>query len=397
MVNMSNRIDNKNLNNNVWIIDDGKIINLDLSSITSEEISGPVTGFRISEITRYMLNPEAIKLEEKVIGCKMHYKVPPSGMMQRFLHKLTLKKEDASKTADAFTEDILSTSKLDPPSFEDDALNLHFIRVNEQLRPFNPVQKKLSSLDRDRIKDITATCEDIGRNRYQINLQGSINDKINFILNSLTKKAKITIKKAYLLNGLFDFRGYRFDSFNTNNDYHLIRFSQHNQMKYCVLTSDYKFDYWVKDNTLINYLHIFEQSIQTDPKLKEALNLCMKGKAKPLKLFFSKQSEQSYSEKHLPLVYRKMLTTHNIAPNEMEMITDTLNNNQSIVFFNYVPTSGLGQHKLFTNISVMHDLKALESIKDRVPRVYSEIIKKTTDSDAGKLYLLDSMRGYQNV
>jgi len=394
---MSDRIDNKNLSNKIWIISDGRIINLDLSTITTEQVSGPVTDFRISEITRYMLNPESIKLEEKVIGCKVHYKVPPTGMIKRFFNKLTFKKKDSEKTADAFTEDILSTSKLDPPSFEDDALNLHLIRVNEQLKPFNPVQKKLSSLDRDSVNEITATCEDIGRNRYQINLKGSINDKINFILNSLTKKAKITIKKAYLLNGLFDFRGYRFESFNTNNDYHLIRFSQNNQTKYCVLTHDYKFDYWVDDHTLINYLHLFEQSIQTDPKLKEALNLCLKGKAKPLKLFFSKQSEQSYSEKHLPMVYRKMLITHSIAPNEMEIITDTLNSNQSIVFFNYVPTSGPGQQKLFTNISVMHDLKALESIKDRVPRVYSEIIKKTTDSDAGKLYLLDSMRGYQNV
>lgn len=383
--------------NKAWIISDGRIINLDLSSITSEQVSGPVTEYRISEITRYLLNPKPIKLEEKVIGCKVHYKVPASGTIKRFMNKLTFTKKEASKTEDAFTEDILSTSKLDPPSFEDDALNLHLIRVHEQLRPFNPVQKKLSSLDRDSVSEITATCEDIGRNRYQINLQGSINDKINFILNSLTKKAKITIKKAYLLNGLFDFRGYLFESFNTNNEFHLIKFSQNDKAKYCVLNRDYKFDHWVTDNTLINYLHIFEQSIQTDPKLKEALNLCITGKAKPLKLFFSKQTEQSYSEKHLPMVYRKMLITHNIAPNEVEMITDTLNNNQSIVFFNYVPTSGPGQQKLFTNISVMHDLKALESIKDRVPRVYSEIIKKTTDSDAGKLYLLDSMRGYQNV
>ena len=394
---MSKYIHNKTSPDKAWIISEGRVINLDLSSITSEQVSGPVTDYRISEITRYLLNPKPIKLEEKVIGCKVHYKVPASGTIKRFMNKLTFTKKEASKNADAFTEDILSTSKLDPPSFEDDALNLHLIRVNEQLRPFNPVQKKLSSLDRDSVSEITATCEDIGRNRYQINLQGSINDKINFILNSLTKKAKITIKKAYLLNGLFDFRGYMFDSFNADNDYHLIRFSQNNQTKYCVLTRDYKFDYWVNDNILINYLHLFEQSIQTDPKLKEALNLCISGKAKPLKLFFSKQTEQSYSEKHLPLVYRKMLITHNIAPNEMEMITDTLNNNQSIVFFNYVPTSGPGQQKLFTNISVMHDLKALESIKDRVPRVYSEIIKKTTDSDAGKLYLLDSMRGYQNV
>ncbi len=394
---MSKYIDNRTSCNKAWIISEGRIINLDLSSITSEPVSGPVTEYRISEITRYLLNPKPIKLEEKVIGCKVHYKVPASGMIKRFMNKLTFNNETSKKNADAFTEDILSTSKLDPPSFEDNALNLHLIRVNEQLRPFNPVQKKLSSLDRDGVQEITATCEDIGRNRYQINLQGSINDKINFILNSLTKKAKITIKKAYLLNGLFDFRGYQFETFNTNNDYHLIRFSRNNQTKYCVLTRDYKFDYWVNDNILINYLHLFEQSIQTDPKLKEALNLCITGKAKPLKLFFSKQTEQSYSEKHLPLVYRKMLITHNIAPNEMEMITGTLNNNQSIVFFNYVPTSGPNQQKLFTNISVMHDLKALESIKDRVPRVYSEIIKKTTDSDAGKLYLLDSMRGYQNV
>ena len=254
---MSDNKNNKELNNKVWIISDGRIINLDLGSITTEQVSGPVTEFRISEITRYMLNPASIKLEEKVIGCKVNYKVPPSGVIKRFFNKLTFKKEGSSKTADAFTEDILSTSKLDPPSFEDAALNLHLIRVNEQLMPFNPVRKKLSSLDRDRINEITATCEDIGRNRYQINLQGSINDKINFILNSLTKKAKITIKKAYLLNGLFDFRGYLFESFNTSNDYHLIRFSQNNKIKYCVLTHDYKFDYWVDDNALINYLHLF--------------------------------------------------------------------------------------------------------------------------------------------
>jgi len=394
---MPNQIHNKTIPNKVWIISDGRAINLDLSSIISEQVSGPVTDYRISEIARYLLNPKPIKLEEKVIGCKVHYKMPPGGTIKRLINKLTFQKKDPSNTADTYTEDILSTSKLDPPSFEDDALNLHLLRVNEQLRPFNPVQKKLSSLDRDTVNELTATCEDIGRNRYQINLQGSINDKVNFILNSLTKKAKITIKKAYLLNGLFDFRGYLFESFNTNNDFHLIKFSQNDKTKYCVLNRDYKFEHWVTDNTLINYLHIFEQSIQTDPKLKEALNLCVKGRAKPLKLFFSTQTEQSYTEKHLPMVYRKMLITHNIAPNEMEIITDTLNNNQSIVFFNYVPTSGPSQQKLFTNISVMHDLKALESIKDRFPRIYSEIIKKTTDSDAGKLYLLDSMRGYQNV
>ena len=91
---MSDRINNKNLTNKVWVISEGRIINLDLTSITSEQVSGPVTDYRISEITRYLLNPETIKLEEKVIGCKVHYKVPPSGVIKRFMNKLTFRKED---------------------------------------------------------------------------------------------------------------------------------------------------------------------------------------------------------------------------------------------------------------------------------------------------------------
>jgi hypothetical protein len=45
----------------------------------------------------------------------------------------------------------------------------------------------------------------------------------------------------------------------------------------------------------------------------------------------------------------------------------------------------------------MHDFRALETIKSHLPNVYSEINKKALVSDAGKLYLLNSIRGYQNV
>jgi hypothetical protein len=45
----------------------------------------------------------------------------------------------------------------------------------------------------------------------------------------------------------------------------------------------------------------------------------------------------------------------------------------------------------------MHDVKALEPIKDQLPQVYAEISKKTSVSDAGRLYLLDSIREFQNV
>ncbi|MDY6842770.1 MAG: hypothetical protein SVW57_01575, partial [Thermodesulfobacteriota bacterium] len=60
----------------------------------------------------------------------------------------------------------------------------------------------------------------------------------------------------------------------------------------------------------------------------------------------------------------------------------------------YIPQSYCVEQKLFTNISVMHDFRALEPIKSELPLLYSEIDKMTSVSEAGKFYLLDSIRGW---
>ena len=382
--------------NEIWIISDGMPVNLDLSNICKEPISGPVTEYAISELARYLLSPNPITLEEKVVGCKVQYRRPSSGFIKRAIKKI-MPGYNSSESNNSFVEEIISTSRIGAPTFKDEGLNAHFIKINELLKPYDPVQKKLSGLDREKVEDIKALCEDIGRNRYQLNLQGSINDKINFVANSLSKKTKVIANKAYLLNGLFEMRGFNFKGFYAKNSYRLIKFSQNNQVRYCVLNTNYQFEYWINDNILINYMHLFEQCIQSDPQLREAIMLCVKGEAKPLKLFFAKQLGQEYSDKHLPTVYREVFNAHKISPDEKGTIAGTLNKFQSIVSFNFVPLSGAEKHKLCTNISVMHDFRALEPIKSQLPHVYSEINKKALVSDAGKLYLLDSMRGYQNV
>lgn len=384
----------KKIRNNIWIISDSSDINLDLSNICNDADPGPVTEYRISELAQYLLNPHSITLKEKVIGCRVHYRRARSGIFSLFGRK---KKSTSGSDKDPFTEEIISTSKITAPAFEDERLNAHFLHIIELLKPHNPAHKKLAGLDREKIEDIHAICEEISGNRYTLNLQGSINEKINFVGNSFSKKTKVVFNKAYIMNGLFEIRGFPFDSFNADNCYRLIRFTQNRQPRYCVLSNSYKFEYWVEDNTLINYLHLFEQAIRTDHRLREALTLCIKGDAKPLKLFFSKQLEQKYSEKRLPAIYREMLNTYHVSPDDMKSITGALNSFQSIVFFNYIPTSGDGKHKLFTNISVLHDFKAIEPIRSQLPELYSEIDKKASVSDAGKLYLLDSMREYQNV
>jgi hypothetical protein len=380
----------------IWIISDGMPVNLDLSNICKESISGPVTEYAISELARYLLNPNPITLEEKVVGCKVQYRRPSSGFIKRAVRKI-MPGNNSSDSNNSFSEEIISTSRIGTPTFKDEGLNAHFIKISELLKPYDPVQKKLSGLDRDKVDDIKALCEDIGRNRYQLNLQGSINDKINFVANSLSKKTKVIANKAYLLNGLFEMRGFHFKGFYAKNSCRLIKFSQNNQVRYCVLNTNYQFEYWINDNILINYMLLFEQCIQSDPKLREAIMLCVKGEAKPLKLFFAKQLGQAYSDKHLPTVYREVFNAHKFSPDEKDTIAGTLNKFQSIVSFNFVPLSGAEKHKLCTNISVMHDFRALEPIKSQLPQVYSEINKKALVSDAGKLYLLDSMRGYQNV
>jgi len=380
----------------IWMISDGKSSNLDISSICKGSVSGPVMEYEISELAQYLLNPNPITLEENVIGCKILYMKPRSGRIRGFIKNL-FSKNSVSGRDDSYTQEIISTSKSGAPDFNDRWLNLHLLKIKETLKPFDPVHKKLSGLKTDTVENIVALCEDIGKNRHQLNLKGGIQDKINFVTNSLSRKVKVAFNRAYLLNGLFEMRGFDFTAFKGNKMYRLVKLNANRQTKYCVLNENYKLLYWIDDNSLVNYMHLFEQSIKTDMQLREAMNLCMLGVAQPLKLFFSTQREKSYSEKYLPRVYREVLSTCKVAPTDVKSISNILNNFQSIVTFNYVPVSGIEKDKMYTNISVMHDVKALEPIKSRLPDVYSEIDKKASICDAGKLYLLDSLRGYQNV
>jgi uncharacterized protein YfkK (UPF0435 family) len=377
--------------NEVWIISNGTYVNLDPGKICDTPVSGPVTEYKISELAKYLLDPNPITLEETIIGCEVKYRKPRPGIIKRLLRKTSPDKKSY------FREEIISASKVGIPTFKDEGLNSHLLKIKELLRPYDPALKKISSLDREKIEDIRAICEQVGGGRYLLNLQGSINEKINYISSSLSKKAKVILNRAYMLNGLFEMRGFNFDSFNASNRYRLIKIAQNNQIRYCVLNDSYKFEFWVNNDSLVHYMHIFEQAIKIDSKLREALALSVRGEAIPIKLFFSKQLDQSYSEQYFPSTYREVFSSYNISPSEKDAIANMLNSFQNIVLFSYILKSGTGSQKLITNISVLHDLRALESLKDKLPHVYSEINKKVSVSEAGNLYLLDSLRGYKNV
>ena len=380
----------------IWIISEGRFVNLDLNSICEQAVSGPVTEYSISELARYLLNPSQVTVKENVVGCRIKYRKSRSGIFKRIAKNFLGNKKTSSDNA-PFVEEIVSMLKTGDSSFQDEDLNKHFMKINDMLRPYDPVLKKLSALNTERIEDITALCEDIGHNRYQLNLQGNTNEKLNYVMNSISKRVNVFFNRAYLSKGLFEMRGFNFHSYNARNYWRLIKFIQNNQTKYCVLNAAHRLEYWVNDSELVNFMHILEQSIRTDARLKEALGLCITGDAKPLKLFFSKKLDQSYTEKYLPMTYRKVFDTYEMNQVEKAAIASMLNNHQSVVSFNYVPRSETGKQKLVINISVLHDVRALEPIRSKLPLLYSEINKKAPQSAIGKLYLLDSMSGYQNV
>lgn len=379
----------------IWVISEGSPVKIDLSNITKEPVSGSVREYSISALARYLLNPGKIHLHEKIVGCRVQYRKPRTGIIRRVLN--IIKRSDDQKDDNSLTEEIISDSRIGTPAFKDENLNAHVIRIWEMLMPYDPVRKRLAKLDRENIQDITAICEEIGGHRYSLNLQGNINEKMDFVSNSLSKKTKVIFNRAYLSNGLFEMRAFDPGVLKTNKSYRLIKFKQGQEEKCCVLNADYKFEFWVDDSTLIEYLFILEQALKADPRLREAFLLCAKRGAMALKLFFAEQLERGYSEVRLPGLYRKLLSAVNLDPREKGEIVNMLNSNQGVVFFNYLPRTEEARQKIVTNITVMHNLTALEPIKAKLPDVYLEIDKKASVSEAGKLYLLDSIREHQDV
>jgi len=74
-----------------------------------------------------------------------------------------------------------------------------------------------------------------------------------------------------------------------------------------------------------------------------------------------------------------------------------LKERQTGISLQYLPQSGSGNEKIFTHLSVMHDLRVLETIKNDLPQLYSEIHKRASVSEDGRFYLLDSLREYEDV
>jgi hypothetical protein len=385
-------------NEDIWIITGGgRPTDLHLNAMGEPDITGPEREYHISDFARYMLDPRPIEISEELIGCEVHHQQPLANKIRENIRRILPQSiRNMVKDKKIEPEKFTSTSRKSGFCFNHKNLEAHLQKIDDMLRPYDSTIKKVTKLDPEKVTDISGICEDIGGNRYQLNLKGNIEDKINYMATFLFKDVKVTLKKAYVSKGLFEMRGYDFKSFDPQKKYRLIKLFKDGEAKYCVVKDDGKVDFWIDDNKSVFYMHLLEQSIKTNSNLKDSFNLCIKDGATPLKLFFNKQLEIDYSKTELPGIYKKMFIICNIENDKKDIVMDSLNNMQRVVLFNYVPSANHGKERLFTNISVMHDFKALEPLKNYLPQLYLEMYKLAPASDAGKFYLLDSMRGYGN-
>ncbi|MBN1930898.1 MAG: hypothetical protein JW786_04730 [Desulfobacterales bacterium] len=386
----------KLLPGDIWVISKGKYSDFDLSSIGDESKTDPVWEYRISELARYMLCPNPIVLKKKLIGCEVHKHMCISHQIFEKLKRLIPKNsKNKFKQNPIRPEVLLSGSKIISESLKDKHLESHIHNIQELLKPYDPIQKKLSELDPNHVSEIIGLCENVDGKHSLLNLRGSTEGKIHYIRSFILKNVDVIIERAHIANGLFEMGGFDFESYQTEKSYRVLKFFKDGKPRACVLNENNRVEYWIEDLKLLQHLHLLEQSLQTNSLLNDSFLLCTKGGAKPSKLFFNELNIE-YSEANLPGIYRNVFRKYDIRVNEKNVLINSLKKSQFGIAFNYVPQSDSGGKKMFTHISVMHNLKALEPLKNYLPQLYAEINKKASVTEAGQYYLLDSITGCQN-
>ena len=145
--------------NNIWIISEGRISDLDLDRVVEDDAVGPCKEYEISDIGRYLLNPNTIEIKKKLIGCEIHYKLGPLKKLRKALSEILPGSTQRLKKNPLFSpEVIVSRYKLQIPPLKDSHLESHLNQIVDQLRGYDSITKKLIELDPRKLLQIVGIC-----------------------------------------------------------------------------------------------------------------------------------------------------------------------------------------------------------------------------------------------
>ncbi|MGD2187507.1 MAG: hypothetical protein PVI71_15360, partial [Desulfobacterales bacterium] len=154
----------------------------DLSSIEGDQNKGPVKEYQISDIAYYLLNPNPIEVEKRLIGCEIHYPQRTTTKIIENIKRIFPRRLRPMWNGHAIPPEVLlSRCKIKIPSLKDKNLESHLNTIYESLRSYDAVSKRLPQLDPYKIAHIIGICEDLGGNLSYLKLQGSIEDKLKYV------------------------------------------------------------------------------------------------------------------------------------------------------------------------------------------------------------------------
>ena len=382
----------------LWIIQETGKFRTDLDGIEDVSDDGSIKEYKISDFAGYLLNPNPLEVKKRLIGCEIHYCRRRLNIIREKISRIFPSKLQGLINTGNFPPEVLvSNSKLKIPALKDPELEAHFLKIQELLRSYDSVTKRLPQLNPHRIAHVIGICEDIGGNLSYLKLQGGIEEKIKYLTKYISEDVGVVLRKAHIADGLFELRGFNFEALDASDSRRLISFLKDGKLKVCLLNRDDKVAHGMDAGQLLNYLYLLQHSLQANPSLRHVFNLCRRGKAIAVKLFFNRKLEIDYSKTHFPKIYREVFNTYNVKSNQRNLVKPSLNYLQIGVSLNYVPLTDSGEDRLHTHISILHDLRAIETLKNNLPQVYSEISKGAFISEAGRFYLLDSIEGHGHV
>ncbi len=381
------------MSNSVWIITPGAFTDFDVASLGIKAKPQRVMEYGLSDIGRYLIQPGPVEVENQLVGCECDL-VPTARIRlgQGFARLLRGTRGGPQDTAPG-KKTLLASNVIKIPTLKDRRLAGHVENLRRMLQPLDPVFKEIADLDIQKLADIHGVCQDEAGHRTLLTLKGNLAEKKQYLMDFLLKPVRTTLASLHIADGLYEMRAWRSHLFASQRRHRLLRFHVDGNFFGCVLNANSRMAFWINDSQHLQRMVLLQQAVDTSPALAEAFNQCLADAARPMRLMFNTDLDIDYTRNRIPQIYKEIFTHMDVGIELRRQVIRLLNHHQLGVSFSYVTQEGFGDPLPVTNISVMHDVKALEPLRTGAPQVFAAINQRATQSEAGKYYLLENIRG----
>ena len=381
------------MSKSVWIITPGAYTDYDVATLGIKAKPKRVMEYRLSDVGRYLIQPGPVEVKNQLVGCECD--LIPTGryrVRQTFARLFRGRPGGPSDTA-SVKQTFLARNAVKIPTLKDRQLAGHIENLRGMLQPLDPVFQHISDLDIGKLVDIHGVCQDEAGHRTLLTLKGSLATKKQYLLDSLLKPVRTTLASVHIADGLYEMRAWQSNLFKSQRRHRLVRFHVDGKFFACVLNANDRMAFWINDSRHLHRMVLLQQAVDTSPALAEAFNQCLADQARPMRLMFNPNLDIDYTRNRIPQIYRDLFNHMDVDRDLRRQVIRLLNHHQLGVSFSYVTQEGFGDPLPVTNISVMHDVKALEPLRTGAPQVFAAIDQRATQSEAGKYYLLENIRG----